>query len=168
MDGGQGHRRGDREVPQPRPEPARDDGDHQVEGPEVGDQPGVADPGVGQERREGPHGEQPEDHGHLRREDRVMSTADTLTVADDVIVVRGGESIGWEVQLVDAEGDPLALDDAVVRIRVGGDLREVGDTQHLMPSCEAPQRASDRVGAPTARPDSLTIPEAPPANQRAW
>lgn len=25
-----------------------------------------------------------------------------------------------------------------------------------------------RVGAPTARPDSLTIPEAPPANQRAW
>ena len=25
-----------------------------------------------------------------------------------------------------------------------------------------------RVGPPTARPDSLTIPEAPPANQRAW
>jgi hypothetical protein len=25
-----------------------------------------------------------------------------------------------------------------------------------------------RVGPPTARPDSLTIPEAPAANQRAW
>jgi len=25
-----------------------------------------------------------------------------------------------------------------------------------------------RVGPATARPDSLTIPEAPPANQRAW
>ena len=25
-----------------------------------------------------------------------------------------------------------------------------------------------RVGPPTVRPDTLTIPEAPPANQRAW
>jgi hypothetical protein len=25
-----------------------------------------------------------------------------------------------------------------------------------------------RVGPATARPDSLTIPEAPPVNQRAW
>jgi hypothetical protein len=25
-----------------------------------------------------------------------------------------------------------------------------------------------RIGPPTARPDSLAIPEAPPANQRAW
>jgi hypothetical protein len=25
-----------------------------------------------------------------------------------------------------------------------------------------------RVGLPTARPDTLAIPEAPPANSRAW
>jgi len=25
-----------------------------------------------------------------------------------------------------------------------------------------------RVGPPTARPDTLTIPDAPPANARAW
>ena len=66
-------------------------------------------------------------------------------VVGDSLWITLGDGV-WQVYGMKLSGEKLTIS--------GGDL-------------EKPVTLK-RVGPPTARPDSLTIPDAPPANQRAW
>jgi hypothetical protein len=66
-------------------------------------------------------------------------------VVGDSLWITLGDGV-WQVYGMKLAGDKLTIS--------GGDL-EKPVTLH-------------RVGPPTARPDTLTIPDAPPANSRAW
>ena len=85
------------------------------------------------------------------------------------IMVRGDSSaqFGEEVARWRLVGDSLwiTLGDGVWQVygmKINGDKLTIsgGDLEKPV--------TLRRVGPPTARPDTLTIPEAPPANQRAW
>jgi hypothetical protein len=66
-------------------------------------------------------------------------------VVADSLWITLGDGV-WQVYGMAIAGDKLTIS--------GGDLEKPVTLR--------------RVGPPNARPDTLTIPEAPPANQRAW
>jgi hypothetical protein len=66
-------------------------------------------------------------------------------VVGDSLWITLGDGV-WQVYGMKLAGDKLTIS--------GGDLEKAVTLR--------------RVGPPTARPDTLTIPDAPAANQRAW
>ena len=66
-------------------------------------------------------------------------------VVEDSLWITLGDGV-WQVYGMRLAGDKLTIS--------GGDLEKPVTLR--------------RVGPPTARPDTLTIPDAPAANQRAW
>jgi hypothetical protein len=66
-------------------------------------------------------------------------------VLGDSLWITLGDGV-WQVYGIKLDGDKLTIS--------GGDLEKPVTLR--------------RVGPPTVRPDTLAIPEAPPANQRAW